>query len=136
MAGAERNANGQGTADAAHLQNTVYQQFHMAWNGAAGETTPWAIHGFDPDGHDSFPVPTDAVLSNGDGTVPNELKILDAKFEAAGFKSYVYNTLSAGGATNQQVNDGVPGSTFADLAATTDVQGQYWRQHRRRFRSR
>jgi hypothetical protein len=34
LAGAQRNADGQGTADVAHLSNTIFYAVHQAWNGA------------------------------------------------------------------------------------------------------
>ena len=40
-----------------------------------------------------------------------------------GFLAYSYNTLTPTDPLNVQVNDGVAGSTFSNLAATTNVQG-------------
>ena len=82
MSGAHRNANGQGTADVAHLTDSIFQVVHEAWNGPSGETTAWQIHGFNLDNH-GFPAGTDAVLSNGDGGVSQEVIDLDGLLAAA-----------------------------------------------------
>ena len=123
MSGAHRNANGSGTADVAHLAESIYQEVHKAWNGASDETTAWQIHGFALENHSSFPPGSDAVLSNGDGNVYQEVIDLDALLEAQGFLSYAYNTLNASDTLNLLVNDGEPGTTFSSLAGTTNVQG-------------
>jgi hypothetical protein len=122
MSGAHRNANGQGTADVAHLTDSIFQVVHQAWNGPAGETTAWQIHGFNLDNH-GFPAGTDGVLSNGDGGVTQEVIDLDGLLEAEGFLSHAYNTLEPSDPVNLLVNDGEPGTTFSSLAGTTNVQG-------------
>lgn len=126
MAGAHRNANGQGSADVAHLADSVFQEIHEAWVGNAGERTTWSIHGFDLDNH-NFPAGTDAVLSNGNGGVSSEVLNLDSLLEAEGFDSYAYNTLDIDDPTNVQVNGNVVGTTFSSLGGTTNVQGVYAR---------
>ncbi|MCZ6516932.1 MAG: Ig-like domain-containing protein [Gammaproteobacteria bacterium] len=123
MTGAHRNANGTGTADVAHLAVSIYQEVHKAWNGTSGETTAWQIHGFALENHSSFPPGSDAVLSNGDGNVFQEVIDLDTLLEAQGFLSYAYNALGASDPVNLLVNDGEPGTTFSSLAGTTNVQG-------------
>lgn len=123
MSGAHRNANGQGTADVAHLAESIYQEVHEAWNGNSGATTAWQIHGFDLDNHSHFPSDSDAVLSNGDGNVSQEVIDLDALLEAQTFVSYAYNTLNSSDPVNLLVNEGEPGTTFSSLAGTTNVQG-------------
>jgi len=148
MAGAHRHANGNGTADVAHLQDSVFQEVHEVWNGGDGQYTAWQIHGFNLDGQSAFPAGTDVVFSNGDGTVSADIGRLDQQFEAAqglsvavaddsipenggsssgnverGFRGYAYNGLAASDPINVQVNDGVAGATFSSLAATTNVQG-------------
>ena len=126
MAGAHRNANGQGTADVAHLAESVFQEIHEAWVGNNGERTTWSIHGFDLDNH-NFPAGTDAVLSNGDGGVSSEIINLDTLLDGAGFDSYAYNTLDVNDPDNVAVNEAVLGTTFSSLGGTTNVQGVYAR---------
>jgi len=126
MAGAHRNANGVGTADVAHLANSIFQEVHQVWNGVAGENIPWSIHGFDDANH-VFPAGTDVVLSNGDGSVSLEVLALDAELEGQGFLTFAYNTLPALDPLNVAVNGVEDGTTFASLGATTNVQGIYSR---------
>jgi len=122
MAGAHRNANGQGTADVAHLDESIFQEVHEAWNGTEGERTAWSIHGFDADKH-SFPAGTDAVLSNGDGSISSEVVALDSELTEEGFLSFAYNTLDQDDPLNVAVNGSETGTTFSSLGGTTNVQG-------------
>jgi hypothetical protein len=119
MAGAHRNANGQGTADVAHLMNSVFHEVHKAWDGPAA---PWQIHVFNDANH-SFPPGTDAVLPHGDGAIWSSIVHLDAELGQESLLSYSYNTMSPTDPLNILVNGGVPGTTFASLGATTNVQG-------------
>jgi hypothetical protein len=123
MAGAHRNANGSGTADVAHLTNTIFHVAHQAWNGEVGGNTAWQIHGFNIDNHSAFPANTDAVLSNGDGGISGEIMNLDGLFHTNGFLSHVYNTLPANSTENLQVNGEIDGTVFSSLGAGTNVQG-------------
>ncbi|QNN24495.1 PEP-CTERM sorting domain-containing protein [Planctomycetales bacterium ZRK34] len=130
MAGAHRDANGDDTADVAHLADSIFLEVHQAWNGAGGETIAWQVHGFDLDGKPQFPNDTDAVLSNGTGAVSPEIVALDAAIEALGndWVSYAYNTLDINDPLNQQVNGNVDGETFGGvngLGATTNVEQIY-----------
>lgn len=130
MAGAHRNANGDGTADVAHLADSVFLEVHKAWNGPGGEVIAWQVHGFDLDGKPQFPADTDAVLSNGTGTVSPQIVALDAAIQALGpaWVSYAYNTLDINDPLNVQVNGNVDGETFGGvngLGATTNVQKNY-----------
>ncbi len=127
MAGAHRNANGAGTADVAHLTNSIFQEVHEAWVGATADTDAWQVHGFDIANHPSFPAGTDAVLSNGDGTVSSEVITLDTNLEADSFQAYAYNTLAPTDPVNVTVNGGVDGTTFSGLAGTTNEQGIHTR---------
>lgn len=127
MAGAHRNANGVGTADVAHLANSIFQEVHKAWVGGAAERATYSIHGFDLDKHGTFPANTDAVLSSGDGMVSTFVTALDDQLDAAGFLSYAYNTLDVNDPANVAVNEAVVGSTFSSLGGTTNVQGVYSR---------
>lgn len=132
LAGAHRNANGAGTADVAHLATSIFQEVHMAWNGLSGEHMAWSIHGFDDANH-AFPAGTDAVLSNGDGSVSTEVVALDAEFEASNFLTFAYNTLPALDPLNVTVNGVELGTTFSSLGGTTNVQGIYSRDLGGRF---
>lgn len=119
MAGAHRNTNGVGTADVAHLSASIFQEVHEAWVGAGANTDAWQVHGFDDANH-SFPVGTDAVLSNGDGSISDEVVALDAELEASGFETYAYNLNDP---RNGIVNGAENGSTFSSLGGTTNEQG-------------
>jgi hypothetical protein len=127
MNGAHRNANGTGTADVAHLPTSVFQEVHTAWSGAAGERAAWQVHGFAIDNHPSFPLGTDAVLSNGDGAVSLDVVRLDTELDGLGFLSHAFNTLAPADPLNQAVNGPTPGITFSGLGATTNVQGTHSR---------
>ena len=122
MAGAHRNANGQGTADVAHLTNSIFQMVHESWNGAQAENTAWSIHGFNISNHPAFPAGTDAVLSNGDGGIGFEITIIDADIETNGFTSYAFNTLGISNALNVQVNGSISGTNFS----IEGIIGQYF----------
>ena len=132
MAGAHRNANGSGTADVAHLTESVFQEVHRSWIGAAARTDSWQVHGYAAANH-SFPAGTDAVLSNGDGSVSVEVLALDGALTRRGYLSYAYNTLLAGSDGNLAVNDGLVGTSFASLGGTTNQQGQASRAGGGRF---
>lgn len=127
MAGAHRNANGNGTADVAHLSDSIFQEVHEAWNGNAGQRTVWQIHGFDLDNYGGFPAGTDAILSGGDGGVSAEVVDLDGRLDGGGFLSHAYNTLPANDPLNLLVNGGIDGTTFSPLGGTTNVQGVHTR---------
>jgi len=122
LAGAHRNANGTGTADVAHLAASIFQEVHQSWVGPGSDTDAWQVHGFDDANH-SFPAGTDAVLSNGDGSVSDEVVTLDAELEANGFLTYAYNTLAVNDPQNVAVNGSQNGATFSSLGGTTNEQG-------------
>jgi hypothetical protein len=132
MAGAHRHANGPGSADVAHQSSSIFQQVHASWIGADARTDTWQVHGFAAANH-ALPSGTDAVLSNGDGSVSAEVLALDAALTSLGHLSYAYNTLADGSATNLAVNDGVAGTGFSSLGGTTNVQGQLSRARGGRF---
>jgi len=133
MAGAHRNTNGQGTADVAHLSNSVFHEVHKAWNGINAEITAWQIHGFNGANHPGFPVGTDVVLSSGDGGVSSNVVALDGLFDStldSGgtlLLSHAYDSLADNDPLNILVNDSESGMTFSDLGGTTNVQGIYSR---------
>jgi hypothetical protein len=133
MAGAHRNANGQGTADVAHLSNTVFHAVHQAWNGPSAENIAWQVHGFSISNYPGFPVWTDVVLSNGDGDISMEVRMLDKDLFAEELVAYSYNTLATNSALNMEVNDGVAGTNFNGLGGTQNVQGAHSRSLGGRF---
>ena len=125
MAGAHRNANGSGTADVAHLTNTMFHVVHKAWSTAGIEA--WQIHGFDILNHPGFPLGTDAILSNGDGGVSQHILELDAALQTNGFLAYAFNELATNSVENLQVNEGIDGETFSGLGAKSNDQGKHTR---------
>ena len=127
MAGAHRHANGTGTADVAHLEESIFQSVHQVWNGPSGQTPAWQVQGFNLANHPTFPTTTEVVSSNGDGTLSDALTQLDAAFADVGSVGFNYNALDSNSPENLIVNDGVDGQTFASLAGQTNVQGQYSR---------
>ncbi|MDB6028185.1 MAG: hypothetical protein JWM68_4408 [Verrucomicrobiales bacterium] len=131
LAGANRHANGTNTADPCDLTNTIFHAVHAAWNGNSGENTAWQIHGFSVSGHPEFPASTLAVLSTGQsGTnwMSTNVVRLDQRLEWNGIKSYAYNRfLATNDPMNLLVNEGVAGQTFTNLAAQSNVQGQFSR---------
>lgn len=126
MAGAHRNANGPGTADVAHLTESIFQEVHQVWNGPGGENMPWSIHGFNEANY-MFPAGTDVILSNGDGSLSLEVVALDAAFEDQGLLTFAYNTLPVMDPLNVAVNGVEDGTSFSALGGTTNVQGIYSR---------
>jgi hypothetical protein len=125
MAGAHRSQDGNiyGIANVVSEWNCIFEAVHEIWSSAT--VLPVQIHGFDWDNHTQYPVGADAVLSNCYGAINQPMIDIDAALEAAGFKGYAYNTLAANSPLNLLVNDGVLGSTFSDLSANYNVQGQY-----------
>ncbi|MGV3754677.1 MAG: hypothetical protein ACO1QS_04795 [Verrucomicrobiota bacterium] len=127
IAGANRHVNGDSTGDPCDLTNMVFHAVHVAWNGANGINTPWQIHGFSPAGHNEFPEGTLAVLSTGQGGdnyMSTNVVRLDEMLEINGLKSYGYNkNLADNDPLNLLVNEGVPGQTFTNLGARSNVQG-------------
>ena len=125
MAGAHRHANGLGTADTAHLEESILLEAHQSFtqNGSSA----WQVHGFDIENHTDFPANTDAVLSSGTGSVTEILFALDEAIDTLGssWKSHVFNTLDVDDPRNGAVNEEVDGSVFSALAATTNVQQQF-----------
>ena len=126
MAGAHRNANGFGTADVARLPESVFHVVHEVWSGPAASVTAWQLHGYDEDNAE-FPANTSAVISDGAGNITTRLLALDQQLAQRGFTAYAYNNLPASDPLNMVINNGVAGSTFSPLAATTNDQGQYSR---------
>lgn len=131
IAGANRHVNGDSTGDPCDLTNMIFHAVHVAWNGANGENVAWQIHGFSVAGHEEFPEGTLAVLSTGQGGdnfMSTNVVRLDEVLEVNGVKSYAYNkNLADNDPLNLLVNEGVPGQTFTNLGARSNVQGIYSR---------
>ncbi len=127
LAGAHRDANGEDTADVAHLENSIFQTVHETWTDLNTSYVSYSIHGYNGASatHAAFPAGSDAVLSNGTGLVSQEVIDLDAKIDAAGYDSYAYNTLDVSAADNVTVNETIVGSTFSTLGATLTEQRIY-----------
>ena len=66
-------------------------------------------------------------MSNGDGSVSEEVIALDEKFDLNGFPSYAYNSLDIDNPVDIQVNDDQDGDTFDSLGGTLNKQGIYSR---------
>ena len=125
MAGAHRNANGVGTADVCDPIASIFQVVHEA--AITQQSTTWQIHGFsDPVGK-GFPKMTQVVLSPGKGEILSVIIEFRSHLARNGYTTYLYNELLPDHPLNQRVNNGVPGETFAPLAATENVQGIYSR---------
>jgi len=136
--GAHRDSNGNNASDVADLTDSIFQTVHETWTTDAS-VQAWQIHGFNLDNSvhntnpSAIPPGTDAVLSNGDGTVSAEIKDLDARLEAVSFIndttsiSHVYNTLAVGDPDNVDVNQTIVGTAMTSLGGTTNVQGIYTR---------
>ncbi len=126
MAGAHRHANGTGTADVCDPIASIFQQVHKSWSKKGAKI--WQLHGFADPTAKGFPETTKVVLSTGTGEVSQQVVRLDEILENWGYKSYVYNELSANHALNQKLNGELEGTTFSPLAGTENVQGIYSRQ--------
>ncbi len=126
MAGAHRHSNGLGTADVAHLDESIFQEVHEVFTGSAAENSAWSIHGYAAANH-SFPSGTAAVSSNGDGGVSEEIVNLAQMFDDEGFLSFAFNTLPASDPLNVQFNGSEEGGTFSSLGGTTNEQGRFTR---------
>ncbi len=127
MAGAHRNANGAGTADVAHLAESIFQEVHEVWSGVGIGLDSIQIHGFNLANHPVMPGDTDAVVSAGDGSVSDAMLAVDAALENVGFVTYGFNTLNVNDPLNEHINGNVPGTDFSGLGGTTNVQGQFTR---------
>lgn len=127
LAGAHRNANGFGTADVAHLEQSIFQEVHESFADSATDLSVWQVHGFDIDGHPGFPTGADAVLSSGTGSVSELVLGLDQRIDAldGDWSSYSFNALDVDDALNIATNEDLIGSLFSGLGGTTNVQGQH-----------
>ena len=123
IAGAHRNANGHNTADVCNPIPSIFQAVHQAW--VLSRTRVWQIHGFRLTNHPSFPSNTQAVLSDGQGTISPEVLNLSQRMRISNFHSYVYNNLAPSAPLNRQVNQGIRGRIFSSLGGTQNVQSIY-----------
>ena len=127
IAGAHRNANGQGTADVAHLTESIFHEVHQTFAENATAPSVWQIHGFNLDNHTSFPAGIDAVISSGTGSVTDLVLGLDQSIDSitGDWTSHVHNTLDVDDPLNIATNEDLAGSAFSSLAATTNIQQQH-----------
>lgn len=127
LAGAHRNANGLGTADVAHLAESIFQEVHQSFAQEVANLSVWQIHGFDIDLHPSFPADSDAILSSGTGSVSALVLGLDQYIDAldGDWTSYTFNTLDITDALNIATNGDLAGSQFSALGGTTNIQRQH-----------
>jgi hypothetical protein len=127
LAGAHRNANGVGTADVAHLDETIFHEAHQSFAADASDLSVWQVHGFNIDLHSQLPRDTDAILSSGIGSVTELVLGLDRNIDAleGDWKSYSFNTLEDDDLLNVATNEDLSGSLFSALGGTTNVQRQH-----------
>lgn len=112
IAGAQRNANRDGSADVAHAPESIFQSVHLALSHdiqtAAGDVIILQIHGFHASKHEGYP---QVVFGLGEKPLPHEEviagKIKDALFERG---------ISSGVCTGVESN-------LMELCAKTNVQG-------------
>ena len=123
IAGAHRNANGYNTADVCNPISSIFQAVHEAW--VLSGTKVWQIHGFRLANHPNFPSNTQAVLSDGQGTISPEVLDLSQQMGNSNFQPYVYNNLSPSAPLNRQVNQGIKGTIFSSLGGRQNIQGIY-----------
>jgi hypothetical protein len=109
IAGAHRNANGTGTADAAHKTDTIFHTVHETLSrdiaATSGDVVVLQIHGYHTSKHNGYP---EVVIGFGREIQPVE-SLLAQKLEAA--------------LTEQGISVGVcTGDIWLDLCAETNVQ--------------
>lgn len=125
--GAHRNANGDGAADVAALDDSIFLEVHRAWTGGKPPRMAVQIHGWSRTSRTIFPPDARIVISSGDGGVNDDAVRFDAAFESQGLPCYAYNTLEPGDARNVRVNGAAAGRDFRSLAATRNKQGRFTR---------
>ena len=127
LAGAHRNANGFGTADVAHLDESIFQEVHLSFADNASDLSVWQVHGFNIDTHPEVPSDTDAILSAGTGSVTELVLGLDQNIDGlpGDWTSYAFNALDDSDSQNVATNGNLSGSLFSQLGGTTNVQGQH-----------
>ena len=127
LAGAHRNANGFGTADVAHLTESIFQEVHQSFTEEASNLSVWQVHGFNIDLHPEVPSDTDAILSSGTGSVTELVLGLDQNIDGlpGDWTSYSFNTLDVDDFLNVATNGDFSGSLFSELGGTTNVQRRH-----------
>jgi hypothetical protein len=112
IAGAQRNANRDKSADVAHAPESIFQSVHIALSREIqttfGEVVILQIHGFHSSHHEGYP---QVVLGLGEKPLPNEIAIAEKIKDAL---------------SNQGISAGLcmgMGSELEDLCAKTNVQG-------------
>ncbi|WP_460205894.1 hypothetical protein [Scytonema sp. NUACC21] len=141
LAGTHRYSNGRDPsnkdfADVAHVKESIFQEVHKVWIGSTDSVVTFQIHGYKASNssHHKIPLGVNFIISNGDGSLSNEVLTLDRLLEDKGFDARAYNTLSVKDPRNIQVNGvGVSGDTFESLRATSNIQGQYSRSLKKTF---
>ena len=127
LAGAHRHANGNQTADVAHITNSVFHVIHETWGGQNGENTAWQIHGYGTNSYPQFPIGHEAILSTGeDGTnhMSDNVVNLDAWLERKGVATYAFTkNMPTNHPLNLQVNGAIDGFIFQPLGARSNDQG-------------
>jgi hypothetical protein len=112
IAGAQRNANGDGSADVAHAAESIFQSVHLASSHeiqtAAGDVTILQIHGFHASKHDGYP---QVVFGLGEKPLPQEVAIAQKIKDALSKQG-----ISSGVCTGVESN-------LMELCAKTNVQG-------------
>jgi len=135
--GAHRDSGGaqnSDVSDVAHLSTSVFQTAHETLT-TTHDLQAWQIHGFNIDNaiHATVPAGTDAILSNGDGSVSDEIMAVAATI---GQESFIgdastlvgaFNTLNVNDPDNVAVNGNVPGSAYQSLGGTLNEQGIFTR---------
>lgn len=112
IAGAHRNANRDGSADAAHAPESIFQSVHLALSQevqiVSGDVIILQIHGFHTSKHEGYP---QVVFGLGEKPLPKEVAIAQKIKDAL-----TRQGISAGICTGIK-------SELMDLCAKTNVQG-------------
>ena len=112
IAGAQRNANHDGSADVAHASESIFQSVHLALSHeiqtAAGDVIILQIHGFHASKHEGYP---QVVFGLGEKPLPGEVAVAQ-KIEDALTKRGISSDICTGVESN-----------LMDLCAKTNMQG-------------
>jgi hypothetical protein len=117
IAGAQRNANRDGSADVAHASESIFQSVHIALSqeiqAESGDVIILQIHGFHTSKHEGYP---QVVFGLGEKPLPKEVAIAQ-KITDALSKQGISAGLCTGIASNLQ-----------ELCAKTNVQGSVMKE--------
>ncbi len=112
IAGAQRNANSDGSADVAHASESIFQSVHLAASQtiqtAAGDVIILQIHGFHASKHEGYP---QVVFGLGEKPLPEEVALAQKITSALSERG-----ISSGVCTGVESN-------LMDLCAKTNIQG-------------